>query len=216
MTITNPSLSIDGDNASEIDLNALHARFPRFASALEHGFLSFDTNILNILAGFGQAFAVKRDGTIKLVAGGLHLGSDGPSYLFDVTVFATNELDCNGDDEVTFEDVQCRPEASKIKTILDFTNTPLGDINGDKMVGFDDFLSLSTNFGKPGGYLQGDLDVNGLIEFADFLSLSTNFGAGSQASLSAVPEPNSGVLLLAAGLLLTALRGKKTRWLLGC
>ena len=208
MTVSNPSFAVDGEHASEVDTAILHSQFPRRASAFEPGFLSLDTNVLNLLANFGGSFAVKHLDTINLVSGGLRPGSDGPSYLFDVTVFAANELDCNGDGEVNFEDVDCLGNSNQLLTVLDFVNTPLGDINGDLSVGFADFLDLSANFGKPGGYTQGDLDVNGVVEFADFLVLSANFGASSQAGLSAVPEPQHSLGLVAVALLLVVRRGR--------
>lgn len=52
-----------------------------------------------------------------------------------------------------------------------------GDINGDRVVDFADFLILSGNFNKnvPAG-TGGDFDGNGIVEFGDFLVLSSNFG----------------------------------------
>ena len=53
----------------------------------------------------------------------------------------------------------------------------VGDIDGDKVVGFSDFLILSGNFSKDvDPNTGGDLDGNGKVEFADFLKLSGNFG----------------------------------------
>ena len=51
-----------------------------------------------------------------------------------------------------------------------------GDANGDGSVGFDDFLVVSANFGKPGDHSQGDFDGDGQVSFQDFLILSDHFG----------------------------------------
>lgn len=57
----------------------------------------------------------------------------------------------------------------------------VGDINGDSLVGFQDFLILSANFGTTSDATSadGDLDDNGAVNFADFLILSQNFGRSS-------------------------------------
>jgi hypothetical protein len=53
----------------------------------------------------------------------------------------------------------------------------LGDVNGDGVVDFSDFLDLSGNYGKEDATLNdGDLDRNQTVDFGDFLILSANFG----------------------------------------
>ena len=53
-----------------------------------------------------------------------------------------------------------------------------GDTDGDGTVAFNDFLTLSSNFGTvvDSGYLAGDFDLDGTVAFSDFLVLSSNFG----------------------------------------
>lgn len=52
-----------------------------------------------------------------------------------------------------------------------------GDINGDGVVTFDDFLILASNFGKTEGTAaQGDLNGDRHIAFDDFLILAANVG----------------------------------------
>jgi len=79
----------------------------------------------------------------------------------------------------------------------------LGDINCDGTIDFNDFLTLSGNFGQtvdPG--TMGDLDGDGEVQFNDFLTLSGNFG--TSAAAASVPEPSGlGLALFAVvGLLL--------------
>lgn len=51
-----------------------------------------------------------------------------------------------------------------------------GDFNGDGVVGFDDFLVMSSNFGKRTvTKSEGDLDGNGEVDFTDFLILSSHY-----------------------------------------
>lgn len=52
-----------------------------------------------------------------------------------------------------------------------------GDVDGNNVVEFADFLVLSANFGRgEATRSQGDLDGSGKVDFADFLILSANFG----------------------------------------
>ena len=74
--------------------------------------------------------------------------------------------------------------------VEDLKGTFFGDADLDGTVAFNDFLTLSANFGQSGGWLAGDFSGNHEVDFSDFLQLSSNFGA-SQAALAAavVPEP---------------------------
>ena len=82
----------------------------------------------------------------------------------------------------------------------------MGDLDGNGMVEFADFLVLSANFGAAAdSHEQGDIDCNGMVEFADFLALSANFGQSVGAAQS-VPEPSSALLVLSGALLLLARR----------
>ena len=74
-----------------------------------------------------------------------------------------------------------------------------GDVDGNGVVDFADFIVVSTNFLTEQGWMGGDFDGNGRVEFGDFLELSTNFQqlGGAQS----VPEPSAG-LLASCGLLL--------------
>ena len=109
------------------------------------------------------------------------------------------------------------------------------DLNGDIL--FDDFLKLSFNFGKEGGYAEGDITGDGRIDFPDFLTLSDNdlkeeavwsegnFGADgtvgfddflmlstnySTTSAGApVPEPKASYSWMLAPIALTSLRSSR-------
>lgn len=89
-------------------------------------------------------------------------------------------FDVNGDGDTN--------QADHTELITQLIGGVLGDANLDGGVAFDDFLSLSSNFGGAGGWGEGDFDASGKIDFADFLILSTNFEGSTEAS--AVPEPN--------------------------
>ena len=87
-----------------------------------------------------------------------------------------------------------------------------GDTNLNGVVDFEDFLSLSTNFGTNNrdwahGNFNGDAEVN----FADFLALSANFGTTlTRSEAAAVPEPSSSGLV-AAGIVALLIRRKRRK-----
>jgi len=81
--------------------------------------------------------------------------------------------------EITLE--MCSNGLTTGDVVLNFSEKSepkvVGDIDGDGMAGFSDFLVLSDNFGmnvEPG--TNGDLDGNGMVAFPDFLILSQNVG----------------------------------------
>ena len=95
------------------------------------------------------------------------------------------DIDRNQDGIVNLDDavILCRldhqPEAYDI---LEAANLPLGDMDGDGLVGFADFLTLSGNFGRGQDhgegrmlYTDGDIDCNGFVNFDDFLTFSREF-----------------------------------------
>ena len=73
-----------------------------------------------------------------------------------------------------------------------------GDTNLDGKVDFPDFLALSAGFGGSGrDWSDGNFNGDGEVNFPDFLALSANFGSTlAMSEASAVPEPNSALLLL--------------------
>ena len=61
----------------------------------------------------------------------------------------------------------------------DFTyqfSVPVGDLNDDGIVNFNDLQILAMNFGKPGTLAKGDLNGDGKVDFADLVLLARNYG----------------------------------------
>jgi len=84
-----------------------------------------------------------------------------------------------------------------------------GDLDGNGIVDFADFLVLSGNFGNEvPSHMEGDIDCNGIVEFADFLVLSGNFG-NTVGGVAAVPEPNGWLLMGLASLMIGVLRPRR-------
>ncbi len=70
-----------------------------------------------------------------------------------------------------------------------------GDLDGNGVVTFSDFLILSSNFGQEvDGHRLGDIDCDGAVRFSDFLILADNFGDTPNESVS-VPEASSKLLM---------------------
>ena len=124
--------------------------------------------------------------------------------------------DCNEDGAINAADLMCA-RRDTLDQILSATGTQLGDLDGDGIVGFDDFLKLSANFGPRiwigdnlTSYGDGDIDVNGEVEFADFLLFSANFGKSS-ADAQAVPEAIGFTNAFVAMVAILLLRRRLTR-----
>ena len=102
-------------------------------------------------------------------------------------------FDLTGDSVVDRADVERWLANAAIENGLS-SPYPMGDADLNGVVQFDDFLSVSANFGKPDAvWSDGDFDGNGAVGFADFLVVSNSFGQSSLAAVS-VPEPSSSVL----------------------
>lgn len=121
---------------------------------------------------------------------------------------AVDPADCNGDGVVDIQDANCT-SFEGLEDFLAGLNPPslLGDTDGNGIVEFPDFLTLSGNFDQPGGFTDGDSTGDGLVGFEDFLTLSGNFG--QTGAVAAVPEPGSLCLLILA-LLVTPLVRKRS------
>ena len=128
------------------------------------------------------------------------LSNDGEgAHRIKYTGGITNDpLDNNGDGVVDGGDLAGACGAGNVNELLEALGTVAGDLDGNGVVEFPDFLTLSGNFNAADvGYTGGDVDCSGIVEFPDFLTLSGNFGSGAAAA-AAVPEPATAGLLAAA------------------
>lgn len=89
--------------------------------------------------------------------------------MFGEMVFAINP-----DKTLTDEFGRIWTPSEDYTVAADAVDEVLGDIDGNGVVEFADFLILSSNFGKETD--QGDLNSDGRVDFADFLLLADNFG----------------------------------------
>jgi len=91
--------------------------------------------------------------------------------------------DCSGDNVLDASDLVCVSDIQERDVVLDSIDSLPGDLDGDGMVAFSDFLILSNNFGTDEtSYSEGNIDLQGGVDFADFLALSNNFGQSTQAA----------------------------------
>jgi len=133
----------------------------------------------------GQNFEIKLPGFVRPAAA---FNSTGDEYLVTWT-----GQSMTGDAEIFGQRLRqplCTP-----------LNGLLGDLDGDGTVAFEDFLTLSANFGTDisgvagNKYTLGDIDCSGDVAFDDFLILSANFGQTiDDMSIQNVPEPTFGML----------------------
>ena len=79
-----------------------------------------------------------------------------------------SDLDLNADETVDAMDIDYL-----VETVF---GTRAGDTNLDGRVDFDDFLRLSSNFGKVASWTGGNFDSKTLVDFDDFLIVASNFG----------------------------------------
>ncbi len=114
-----------------------------------------------------------------------------------------DHFDCNGDGVWDVLDLPCVTSVEGRDILLAVLNTLPGDLDGNGMVDFGDFLGLSVSFGTAEvRYDLGNIDLINGVDFNDFLILSSNFGLVLGPSAAAVPEPSSLALLGLCGLLM--------------
>ena len=125
---------------------------------------------------------------------------------FDAVAIPDESFDCNSDGVVTAIDLQCVDTLEKRDVTLAVVRSLPGDLDGDGTVDFEDFLTLSNNFGQDGSYVEGNIDLVNGIEFADFLFLSANFGRTPEVAAASVPEPSSSLTAFLVISLLSLIR----------
>ncbi len=88
-----------------------------------------------------------------------------------------------------------------------------GDLDGNGIVDFADFLVLSRNFGDAvDDHTQGDVDCSGTVDFDDFIVLSENYGGQAESNVGAVAVPEAdSCLLLFLGLSLSCFARRRVR-----
>ena len=152
-------------------------------SAANRPTLTISFDIASALLGDFNEDEILDAADISLLCDGIDLNGDGSSDLADLT-FWVEEL----------------------------AGTFPGDANLNGEVAFNDFLTLSNNFGaQDADWSMGDFDCSRTVAFADFLTLANNFGKKGSASLSSVPEPGSRSLLSFALIMVGMAIRKKQR-----
>ena len=97
-------------------------------------------------------------------------------FLFAATIARAQEFDLNGDGVVDLFDGNVASSVDELEQVLREANLPRGDLDGDRNVGFSDFLVFAFGFGAPSLYVDGDLNLDGSITFDDLPIMITNFG----------------------------------------
>lgn len=143
-----------------------------------------------------------------LVVSSLDFGKDGTVDVTDMNLLCS-EVASAGTGSFFDLDRNMIIDSQDVAYFLNEHRTHPGDANLNGEIAFDDFLTLSANFGQSPSSLWsgGDFDCNGEVDFADFLLLSGNFGRTAAARPASVPEPRPSTLILSGALLiLVALR----------
>lgn len=148
-------------------------------------------------------------------------GMNTPAYfaIDDIVTAATVNLDLDNDGVTTLTDVDllCASlaagdsnlahdvnrdgtlSAADLESFLAAVDRLPGDTDWDGVVGFSDFVRLSSRFGQSGGWSHGDSNCDGQVEFDDFVRLSANYSTAAGVEL--VPEPGAFRLVFFAWLL---------------
>lgn len=115
--------------------------------------------------------------------------------------------DCNSDGVLDSTDLNCVSNLPERDAVLNALDALPGDLDGDGVVGFEDFVVLSMNYGGTSdSYVHGNVDLRNGVDFADFIALSANYGKTVERTVS-VPEPCGNVpFLLATFTFLRAVR----------
>lgn len=145
------------------------------------GNASFEDMIVDV-----QRLMLRHDSGTPSAGGSSLRGSFG---IDNIALLATSSLDCNGDTQISIQDLDCSNAVGTTDELLTHLMLLPGDFDGVGGVAFTDFLVLSSSFNRETNtYSEGDINGDGQVNFSDFLVLSANFGK-SFSNVAAVPEP---------------------------
>jgi hypothetical protein len=148
---------------------------------------------------------------------------DLPAVLLDETISEPEsgtsahvfmEVDDLGFGQAVFSDIMLgsvnvpifgrRPiERINVEARIDIIGYDFGDYDRSGQVNADDYALWRSSFGQTGPNLAADGNGDESVDAADYVLWRANFGAGGAAAaapsiVGAVPEPSSGLLLIAA------------------
>ena len=174
-------------------------------------------------AGDNFGISVAVSGTTAVIGAfedDVGIANSGSAYVFLPAISVATSGDFNRDEAVDATDIDLLREAIHANdtsphfdvnedsfvnsTDLDYlVEAILGTVQGDgdlnKIVNFQDFALLSTNFSAiDSGWAQGNFNMDSRTDFMDFVALANNYGIDLSSGVSAqetVPEPASLVLL---------------------
>ena len=113
--------------------------------------------------------------------------------------------DLDGDGDVDNDDLN--------QMITSILSTFYGDTDLDGDVDGFDFNTFAINFGNSSGWAAGDFDLDGDVDGFDFNTFAINFGSGVPAAqlgaVAAIPEPATGLVLMAGAGLIARSRGRR-------
>ncbi len=130
-------------------------------------------------------------------------------YLQDLPL-VTGDFSEDGVTRLTLKSDIYKPDWATRPTIaIDLDSLDLdyatGDANRDGIVDAIDLNILGTNWQKHGGWDQGDFTRDGFVSIADLHALAVNWRGGAihrpVSAATAIPEPNTIMLMIIGGLL---------------
>lgn len=121
---------------------------------------------------------------------------------------AIRQDNANGDFDMNLDGVV--DEVDRSFWLTQYARTAEGDANLDGAIDFGDFLLVSQNFGREGGWAKGNFGTDSIVSFDDFLLLSHNY-TDRAPSAAAVPEPKWSFLWCASFVVATIRLGSRAR-----
>ena len=142
------------------------------------------------LQSVGNAFA---DYTVNFVA-----PASGPAIGRSIVVVLQSENNAGFNNPIGFDNV---------RLVASVVNGP-GDVDGNGVVNLLDFAAIRDNFRKPASSRQqGDLNGDAFVNLLDYREWKANYTGLAVPNWTSVPEPTTGAMLLAAGLMANSFVG---------